>query len=180
MSRLALKVRDLPAWPSDDDGAVGRELVSLVEGAVARGGAPPAAVVLRPERTELVLLTPAVGAAVPFHRFMAGLTRSAVADASAAEAVGFIGTVRSVADERPGSETPMAVVFVEWPDCRWWFWRAALAEGGRGLRPGSEIVISATDGDRMPDRLGRWWSLGRRLGLTVSLEREPKTQQWEN
>jgi hypothetical protein len=181
VQRLTLKVRDLPPWADQPDGDVGTALVGLVEGALQRGGAPPAAVVLRPERTELVLLTPAVGAAAPFHRFMAGLTRSDVADASAAVAVGFIGTVRSLAvGDRPGPDQPVAVVFVEWEDCRWWFWRASLAPDLKTVRPGSEVVVSALDGDRMPDRLGRWWSLGRRLGMTVTLQREAPRGEWEN
>ncbi len=174
--RLSLKVVDMPPMETSEEAPLGVALVELVQRAVQRGGAPPAALVLRPERTELMTLQPVVGAGVPVQRFMAGLTRSTCREVSDVGAVALIGVMSTTPDGSVGPPVPLAVVFVEWPDCRWWFWRGVVDVENKTVKPGSEVVISAMDGDRMPDRLGRWWSLGRRLGLRVTMERV--TPEW--
>jgi len=63
-------------------------------------------------------------------------------------------------------------VFLEWPDCSWWHWRALLSAEGEVLDD-TITVRSAERGDPLPAQLGRWWSTGRRHRLSLHLRRRP-------
>lgn len=174
MGWLRLQIRTVPreGTPDDDDDTVGMRLVGWVRDAVAAGAAPPVAVVLRPERSEIVALAPARQANIALPRFIASLTRSTVEDAGQPVAIAVIGVVQAHRRRgEPGSAVPMAVVFVEWPDNRWWYWRGLLDNDGRAIRADSEAVARSTDGDPIPDVFGRWWALGRRANLGIHLSR---------
>lgn len=180
-TRVQLRIRAVPnAIPrSVDDEVEGERLVEWVQRAVDRGRAPPAAVILRPERTEIVAIGPAVKAGVPFPRLMGSLARSTVDDAGLPYAVGLIGVVQLRRRATPGQTAPppvpMAVAFVEWPDNRWWYWRALVEPQGGGLRPDTESVSRAVEGDPMPGAFGRWWALARRANLRIHLTRNGPT-----
>lgn len=88
------------------------------------------------------------------------------------KAVALIGLFRASLPQ--GGPTTRAVTFIEWPDGRWWFWHAGADVDQRVLIDGTDVVKSAMDGDPLPDRLGRWWSLGRRLGVRVEFNVRPK------
>ncbi|MEQ1507867.1 MAG: hypothetical protein ABMB14_36905, partial [Myxococcota bacterium] len=100
--------------------------------------------------------------------FLAGLSRSGGAGDEGglgpALAVGLAG--RFVYRARGVGPSPVGLVFLEWPDCRWWSWRVVLDGAGAPVAD-SESRYCAVDGDALPGGLGRWWSLGRRSGRTV-------------
>lgn len=146
-----------------EDDALGESLAGMVREAVARKGAPTVATVARADRVDLIGLAPVVEGRLPVHGFLASLTRAEV-DPGVLDphAVGLMGTVRV---RRPGDGVdgaPVAVVFLEWPDCRWWHWRALIEPTTGALLDHTETIRRAIDGDPLPDGLGRWWSAGRR------------------
>ncbi|MBA2321289.1 MAG: hypothetical protein H0V89_09050, partial [Deltaproteobacteria bacterium] len=83
---MNVRIETMPRPPGDDE-ALGTALVGLVERAVARGGAPPAAAVVREGEIDLVRLenVPQV------PRFVAALSRSTRGELGAPEAVGLVG-----------------------------------------------------------------------------------------
>jgi hypothetical protein len=176
MATLRLGVRRLEL-PDLDDEAVGQHLVEMLRKAAHKGKAAPAALVLREGGLDLIDVSGVHKSAVPLPAFLAGLTRSTPPDGgSEVVAVGLIGTM-GVRDRRTpkAPSVPVAVVFLEWPDCRWWYWRAFVREDG--LDADSETVSRAVDGDSLPGHLGRWWSLGRRRKMRVDLRSvEPETE----
>jgi hypothetical protein len=173
MPEVRLNVQSLRRASAADDESLGRLLVSLVEGTVERSGAAPSvAVAVGRDRVDLVPLVPLVRERVDVRGFVAGLTRSELAGAGPIEAVGLMGSFewRSRGQARGA---PLALVFLEWTDCRWWHWRALFDAEHEGLVAGTGTVTSASDGCPKPDALGGWWSLGRRRNLKLKLERVP-------
>jgi hypothetical protein len=186
MQTLRLRIRILPRRPADPaayvgdsgegaDAQEGRGLVGLVRDVLERGGGGAVAVVVRPDRTELVDLRNLIEARASLPLFMAGLTRSAPEGQRLPLAVGIAGRfmmrtgppqVPVSPQERRPRGIPVGVVFLEWPDCRWWHWRVVLGADGQPMEDG-ETVWRAEDGDPLPQGLGRWWSLGRRTGNVV-------------
>ncbi len=159
-----------------DDDALGNRLVSATCGAVERGGAPAAAVAVRSTQFDIIPLLPLVQQQSPIPPFVAGLSTSPT-EMGAAEAVGVMGTFRWRRD-RSDAGVPIALVFLEWTDCRWWFWRALLQPEGEGLRlrEDTETRACAVDGDAKPLGLGGWWSLGRRSNVRIHLQ--PRSPVW--
>ena len=174
-TRLRLQIRSVPLderLPSDDD-ETGQHFAGWVRRAVVAGSAPPAAVVVRDHRTDVIALAPVLQARMPLARFVAGMSRSTVDDAGVPALVGVIGVVRA---NRRGTESgvsvPMAVAFLVWPDNRWWYWKALIDSDERALVDDTEVVQRAVDGDPMPAAFGRWWSLGRRARMQIHLTRQ--------
>ncbi|MCB9678441.1 MAG: hypothetical protein H6737_25295 [Alphaproteobacteria bacterium] len=152
-----------------NDDELGEALVELVRAAVPRRTAPAVATVARPERIDVIGLQPLAAHRIPVNGFIAGLTRAEVGpDVGDARAVGVMGTVQ-VRNAPDAPSVPMAVVFLEWPDCRWWLWRALVDPGTATIKEGTEVRTRAVDGDAMPVGFGRWWSLGRRTGVKVTI-----------
>ncbi len=155
-------------------------LVEVVEKAVAGNGAPPVVVVVRGEVVELVPVQPVIDARIPAGRFLAALSRSRVDDGPHPDAVGLMGRFllrRRRPDGSPeGPGVPMVQVFLEWPDNAWLHWRALLDPDG-AMVPDSATRWAAVLGDPLPDRLGRWWSTGRREGLGLALRRRPPSAE---
>jgi hypothetical protein len=169
MPTLKLTLRSLERPECLADEAEGTRLTHLVRQAVERGRAPIVAVTLREDRLDLISLAPVVNAKMPVQRFIAGLTRSTADGAGDVDAVGVIGVVQA----RQGGETPvpMAMAFLEWPDGRWWHWRALVGSDGTHLLDESETLNRAIDGDPLPSHFGRWWSLGRKKRFRMHLSR---------
>ena len=109
-----------------DDDQTGRELVELVRNALQRGRAPGAAVVFRENRMDIIPFGPLVRAKVHIGTFIAALTRAEVDDAAPPQCVGIVGRFNWKRKGK-GTGVPVAMVFLEWPDGRWWHWRAALS-----------------------------------------------------
>ncbi|MBW2255520.1 MAG: hypothetical protein JRI25_13095 [Deltaproteobacteria bacterium] len=157
----------------DDD--LGDTLARMVRKAVDGRAAPPIAVCIRTDRLDLLDLGEAVRGRFPPALLLAALTRAEVPCAGPVEAVGVLGRFRYRPDrDHPG--IPVATVFVEWPDCRWWHWQALVDPANGWLLPETETVLRAVDGGRRPSSLGGWWSTGRRARLRARLEpSEPVT-----
>ena len=174
MSNMRLRVSYLARLEtSRDEEAEGRHLVTVMKSALGRGGAPPVALMLRGDGVHLLPLGPIAKQGLPVQRFVAGLTRSTMDDQPLVEAVGIMGVV-GVRQRHGGPRVPMAVVFLEWPDNRWWCYRALMEADTPTIRDESETVSSAVEGDSLPAGFGRWWSLARRAGLRVNLSRFPE------
>jgi hypothetical protein len=154
------------------DEALGQELAERVRKAVERRQAPTVALIARPERLDFVGLRTVVEEQLPVQRFIAGLTRAHVDAVGAASAVGVMGTVGARTPDGSG-RVPMAVVFLEWPDCRWWYWRALVDPVEQVLRADTETVRRAVDGDPLPSGFGRWWTVGRHLRRSLRFDGWP-------
>lgn len=169
MARVRLQLRTLSRSPEGDgdDEAWCTDLVGLVRKAVRQGRAAPAAVMRRPDRVDLLSLGPVQKAGVHMPSFLACLTRSQLPGAQPVDALAIIGVVRRTGGPKE-QRVPVATVFVEWSDNRWWYWRALLGPDG-AIREDTEVVQSAVDGDPLPSMFGRWWSHGRRARLSMRL-----------
>jgi hypothetical protein len=65
-----------------------------------------------------------------------------------------------------------AVVFVEWPDGRWWWCRRALGVPGAPAVDAIDTVERAVEGAAKPGGLGGWFGRARFEQLRVRLEGE--------
>jgi hypothetical protein len=154
------------------DESLEAQLERLLRGATAARAAPPVAWCARGDRIELLPLAALRAAGVPTGPFLAALTRSTVDDGSdPVDAVGLMGVFLGDPSAPGSPAVPMAMAFVEWPDGRWWQWRALVEPDLSAVRDDSATVRSALEGDPLPDRLGRWWSTGRRRRYTLALRR---------
>jgi len=166
--QLEMRIQSLPRDTTVlADDALGESLVELLRPAVPKRRAPAVATITRPQRIDFIGLAPVFAQEIPVEGFIASLTRAQVEpDAGDARAVGVMGVLNL--------GVPTAVVFLEWPDNRWWLWRSLIDPSTRELLPETETLTRAIDGDPMPPGLGRWWSLARRRNLRASLrKREP-------
>ena len=169
MPRVDLRIHTLapeePWWPDDD--RLGELLVGAVRGALSRGGAPTMGVVARRDAVHLVPLLPLARAGVPLPVVLGGLARWDEG-AGLPEAVGLVGRVR--VRRRRGPWSPLALVFLEWPDGRWWEWRALEGADGE-LVADTEGIARAVDGLPRPGGLGGGGTLARRRRPQLRLER---------
>ena len=170
MPDVDLKIRSVRRAELPGDTPLGAHLVEKVRTASGRGAAPPAVVVIRAEALDLLALQPLTTSGWAVHRFIAALTRSRTEDGGEVEAIGVMGRFLLRA-RGGGNPVPMVTVFLEWEDCRWWQWQALLDSDGL-VRPDTETIRSAIDGDALPARLGRWWSYARRTGVRAQLRRK--------
>jgi hypothetical protein len=175
MPRATVTVQTIvPATPwFPDDDALGALLVDLVERAVDAGGGVPAAVGAWPEEIQIIPVIPLIEAGWTPARFLASLSQTPRPHLGLPAVVGVIGRLRfRQRDDAPW--VPIATVFLEWPDGRWWRWRQLIGADGRRA-PGTDVTDRAIDGLPLPDHLGGYWRLGR-LGappLTVDLAERP-------
>ena len=154
------------AEESDDD--LGRDVVALVRNALSRGSAPGSALVIRNGRLDIIPMGPLVQKKVHIGAFLAGLSRSELTDSGVVLAVGVMGRFRwRYTPEKP--QVPVVMVFIEWPDGRWWHWRAVIDQDNQSIREDTATMHRAEDGLPKPRSLGGWWSLGRRRNLRVKL-----------
>jgi hypothetical protein len=177
MEHCSLHIRTLHRLDGNvwEDDEVGQRLAALVRKAMDRSHAPAAAVCIRSDRLDLVDLGEVVRQRLSPAFLLAALTCAEAPFAGPVEAVGVLGRFRyRPTPEHPGA--PVATVFVEWPDCRWWHWQVLLdPETGDPVLE-TETVLRAVDGGRRPSSLGGWWSTGRRKRLRARLEpSEPVT-----
>jgi hypothetical protein len=174
MVHLRLPIRVL-ARPATDDEACGEHLAGIVQDAIGRGSRGAVAVAVREQRLELIELRGVMEAGVAVPMFLAGLTRSSPEGFGPPLAVGLAGRFQfrsGPASAASSPPSPVAVAFLEWPDCRWWQWTVMLDSAGQIL-PDSDMRRRAVDGDPLPGGLGRWWTLGRRTRSTVRFGSPP-------
>jgi len=167
--RLQIAVSPLGSLGPDplDDEGVGRGLLARLDRTLVRGGAPPAMLVVRSDAVWVIDLRPALAARLDPHRFVA----SFAGDPSAL-CVGVLGGMRrgGAGDEPPA---PVAGVFIERRDGRWWgAWRDLTPEG-RPVATDHDAILRARDGATRPGGLGGWFSRARFEGLRAHLEPAP-------
>ncbi len=138
------------------------EAITGLAARIAVDQAPTHVVIVRPRSVDLLDPRPLREAGIPFGWQVAGFTDSCTTHGEV-EALGLLGRAR----QGPGG-VEHAMAFLEWPDDRWWWWRAPFA--GKGVHTAKALVRDATLGDPMPDGLGRWWLMRRRDGPKVQLE----------
>ncbi|MBN2798472.1 MAG: hypothetical protein JXX28_04930 [Deltaproteobacteria bacterium] len=167
------QVHSLSLDPDLSDEAAGRALVSAVIQNLARtGGAPSVALAVHLARVDLFPLAQIGVARAELDGFLGALSRAEVDGEASVRAVGLMGSFRW--EQRGRAPAEVAMVFLEWGDCRWWHWRALLTADRRGVVEGSALFTSAVEGDPKPPQLGTWWSRGRRQGLSLRLDRQPR------
>jgi hypothetical protein len=154
--------------------ALGRALLARLDRALTRGPAPPALLVVRPDAIWFVDLRSVLAARLDPHRFMASF-----AGMPGTEVVGAIGGMRrsdrgADATEAAGAPVPVAGVFLEWADGRWWSAWRDLGEDGRALATDTDQVQRARDGLSRPGGLGGWFARARFEGLCAQLDPEPR------
>jgi hypothetical protein len=168
MSDLRLKISSRPKEVLPVDLSVGEHLAELVVTASRKGrGLPGVGVVVRAGSLDLVELGEPMRAGLPLGGLLAGLSATRTERGGAVTAVGLIGGFkRRGRTDKEGRR--VAMVFLEWPDCRWWHWVAELDAMGI-VRPDTAQVRSAVEGDPLPGGLGRWWTQARLRRLRVAL-----------
>ncbi len=155
----------------DDDDRLGESLVDVCRSAVERRSAPSSALVVRTDRVDVIPLKQLQQQKLHVPRFIAGMTVASLPDRAPSDvlAVGLIGSFERRLASQPGP-VPVAMVFIEWTDCRWWHWHALVHPDDRIVLDATETVRSASEGDAKPPGLGGWWSLGRRSNMSVKLD----------
>ena len=163
--RLQLRVqtgpRDHVRLPSEDD-ALGDALFAQVKAATERGLPRPAMLVL--DETQVRQFD-----AVPLLQRSSmdrGRLLAAVGGQPDAECAALAGSLTLRMGQRP---TRAIVVYLEWPDNRWWTAWQVLDDEGRPAGDGPQ-VRRAVDGAPRPGGLGGWFSRTRREGLRLKLE----------
>jgi hypothetical protein len=166
MASFPIRVRAVPRdqLPTDDD--LRTRLVRLVRDGLREGRGAPAVIVVRERTVDQVDPTSALEGGVPIPALIAAMAGSSTLPGGVAVAVGIAG--RLTFRPEGGEPHPVATVFLEWSDNRWWHWQARVdAEGA--IVEGSAVVRAAEAGQPLPDGLGRWWSEARRRGLRCQL-----------
>ncbi len=152
--------RDLDLLPHDDE-ALGRSMLTRITDLARKKGPPrPALVALHPDRVEQFDLASIRQAPEP-HRTR--LTAS-ILGRPELECGILVGTMLV---QQPGRGRGRGlVVFIEWPDNRWWTaWHPLDADD----KPISvdPVVRRAVDGWPLPRGVGGWFSRVRREGLKL-------------
>jgi hypothetical protein len=164
--------RDRDRFPEEDE-PLGESLLAMVLARLPAERPAPAMLVLRGDVVEQVELGPILTAAPP-HRSRMMAAFAARPDAECAALIG----VLPIRLGRSPEPMPAAVVFIEWPDNRWWTSWRLLSEANAPL--GDESVIRrAVDGWPKPGGVGGWFALARREQLRLRLERPGQQEGME-
>lgn len=155
-------LRDLYRFPVDDD-ALGNALFGELLAALARGPMAPSMLTLWDHEVALFDLPSVLSLRQPLReQVVAGL-----AGQPGAVAAALIGRFNLRVGPNPEPQ-PYALVFIEWPDNRWWTaWQpldAARQPIGDGPR-----VRRAVDGWPRPGGVGGWYAACRRMGIKLTL-----------
>jgi hypothetical protein len=159
--------RDLEHLPEDDD-ALGDAIFQKVRAASQKGLPRPAVLVI--DATQVRQYD-----AVPLLRrgpSDQGRLLAAVGGQPDAECAAFAGTLTVRAGPRAQPARAL-VVYLEWPDNRWW--TAWQLLDGDGQPVGDEPrVRRAVDGAPRPRGMGGWFARTRREGLRLRMEPIPR------
>lgn len=161
--RIRTAPRDPERFPEEDE-ALGRSVFTLLAGALVRGLPRPAFLLVFEDRVDQVdaleiLRRPAEAA----HTML-----SALAGMDGVRCAGLVGVLR--ASQGRASPVRAAVVYLEWPDNRWWTAWQPMDED-RMLLGDGPVVRAAVDGWPKPGGVGAWFSTARRLELRMKLTR---------
>lgn len=162
---MTLRVRTGPREPSRfpvEDQELGDAIFGLFAKGLERGLPRPAFLIFRQEQLDevdalpILRMPPALG-----YRLLSGLAgREGVECAALVSPM----TVRT----GPDTGARAAVVFLEWPDNRWWTAWQPLDDQRRLLGEGP-AVRAAAEGWPKPGGVGGWFATARRLGLRLRL-----------
>ena len=165
--RVQSGVRDLDLLPAGDD-ALGHALFERAAGVLDRGTPRPVMLVLREQQVDQVDVVPLLQAE-PAHRER---MLSAVAAQDAVTCAALVGGL-TLHRRRRGevvATTRAIVVYLEWPDNRWWTaWQPVDAT--RSLLGDGPMVRRAVDGEPRPGGIGGWFARARRERLKLRLHR---------
>ncbi len=161
--KIGARPRQAAEFPFEDD-ALGVRLSEMVRTSLRRGVPPPTALVLREEQVEMIDLRPIVSAELSAHRFLA-----AAAGQPEVSAVALLAVLDVEERGRPLGKA--GVVFVEWPDNRWWHGYTLLGARFRPLDDMPLVTRRAVDGLPRPSGFGGWFSRARYQRLSLSLQR---------
>jgi hypothetical protein len=156
----------LPTFPLDDD-ALGAELWRELSARLAKGAPRPTLLAFWSDRAQVVDLAPLLAPGTDVHRAISSFAGQPGIEALATSSV--------MIQRQHGRETGRnAVVFVEWPDGRWWSCTRRLESGGLRVADAHDEVERAIDGAAKPHGLGSWFSRARFEGLQVRMEPSPE------
>ena len=169
--RIQLRVhtgpRDLAHLPEDDD-ALGDAIFQKVRAATQKGLPRPAVLVI--DATQVRQYD-----AIPLLRRVRadqGRLLAAVGGQADAECTALAGTLTVRAGSRSDSVRAL-VVYLEWPDNRWWTAWQLLDAGGKPVGDAPR-VRRAVDGAPRPRGMGGWFARSRREGLRLRMEPIPR------
>ena len=160
--------RDFDKYPSDDD-ALGKELSTMVAGALARGLPRPAVLVVRSSQIDWLDAVPILSLDPPNRQRM----MAAIAGQEDVECMALMGTFklrRRRQNQREPTQQRALLCFIEWPDCRWWSSSRLLGEHAHPIA-GDALIRAAVDGWPRPGGVGGWFSMARRLGVKLQMVR---------
>lgn len=161
-TRTTFGPRDLRRFPVEPT-ELGPKLFAIVEEAAQRGLPRPVILGFSAETVEQHELLPIARAGGDVHRFVA-----AVAGQEGVQAVALAGAVMVRFARDPAQTRAAVMVFVEWPDGRWWS-ALRILQDRRLVDEHPAIVRSAWAGHPRPGGLGGWWSRARVEGLRLQL-----------
>ncbi len=150
--------RDLSRFPEDDDG-LGRAVMQVVEDALKKGRPRPGFFAFRGDQMDRFDLGPLMRA----PRKRRDMFLAAIAGRRDIECVALLGVMRVGKGKRSGPGRS-AVVYVEWPDNRWW---TAWLPVGTVSEEQELVVRTAEEGWPRPGGVGGWFSLARRTGVRL-------------
>ncbi len=170
--RVGSSLRDPDRYPHDDD-ALGRALLVRAVELLQRGTPRPTVLAFSQDHLWWYDLVPAIRQGADVGRLIA-----AVAGQDDVDCLGVVG----VLNVRVGGTRsfPGCVVFLEWPDGRWWSVMLPLrkrADGRLERQPGAEpMERAAIEGWPRPGGLGGWWTRHRVEGLKLRVHRTNEQQ----
>ncbi len=165
--------RDPYRLPLGDD-ALGRAIFAELLASQVAQARPPAMITLFEREFAWFDLSNVLASTPPHRERML----AALAGQPGSEAAAILGVV-NLRFGRGDPGTPCAVVYVEWPDNRWWTaWQPVDAE----RRPVGDAptVRRAVDGHPRPGGVGTWYATCRRLGLKLTLTPVQTREGWVN
>lgn len=153
--------RDAERFPPGDD-ELGASLFAMLSSALERGLPRPALLVLHPDQVEHIDALPLLRQ--PPRRSHHLL--SAAAGQEDVEALALVAPLTLRTGPRTGARA--AVVYVEWPDNRWWTcWQPLDAD--RQILGEGPAIRKASEGWPKPGGVGGWFATARRLDLRLRL-----------
>lgn len=159
--RIRSGKRDLALLPQADD-ALGQSVLGRLQETASKQGPPRAAVLaVHGDRIEQFDLA-AVNEVPEVHR---GRLLASIAGRQELECGMLAGTMR--VSRSGGRQVRGLVVFIEWPDNRWWTAWQPLNEQGKPDEGHEPVIRRAVDGWPRPRGVGGWFSRVRREGLRL-------------
>ncbi len=160
--RMHVAARDPDRFP-EDDAALGASLFAMLGKALQKGLPRPAFLVLRDGQVEQIDALPLLRLPQPRSRHML----AAAAGQDGVECVALVAPLTLRTGPKTGARA--AVVFVEWPDNRWWTAWQPL-DDDRNLLGEGPAVRSAEEGWPKPGGVGGWFAMSRRLSLKLRVQ----------